>query len=84
MEYIKTSLSPIEIQNLNHVKVKLPDGTVIDAKFDVLSENNQGKEIVVEYAITGRIQYPPKRRAVAQPEWEQWRKDPTFLFCVAQ
>ncbi len=89
-DYIQTDMQPTQIQQLCPVKLKMSDGKIIDASFEVVGENNQGQAIVIEYTIPGqiRLQRGPgnslhrPQRPVTKAEFAQWQKDHNFVFTL--
>jgi hypothetical protein len=91
MDYIRTNMHPTQIQKLEPVKVGLPDGSITPGSFVVVSENNQGQELAIEYTVPTvpgqiRLQRGPgnsfhrPQRPVTTAEFEQWQKDHNFVF----
>jgi hypothetical protein len=90
-EFIPTSLTVLEIKALRTPKLRLLGGMIVDGSFEVIGENNQGKQVVIEYiepAPPGRIIMQGKpgmqphrpQSPVTRSELEQWQKDHNFIF----
>ncbi len=90
-EFIPTKLTVSEIKALASPKLRMSDGTIITGTFEVIGENNQGKQIVIEYTeqapagvirMQGRPGMQPHmpQRAITRSEFEQWQNDHNFIF----
>jgi hypothetical protein len=82
MDSIRTNMHSTEVARLGPPKVKLSDGRIIEGSFEVVSEDDGGQAIVIQYATPGQILIPQLRRSVSRDEWEQWQKDRGFIFAL--